>query len=151
MKCVTYDLSRIATVPLLVHPLRMHACTRRFVAFLIAFHRLGKAVQDFWPRVSCGLLQYDMSRSQSIMRIASTASPVSGAEVRLKMIELAEESRKVWSYHVLEHFARVVKARRVAKLEREVGRLQTELSMERQASAVRRGASSGGMRRSETM
>ena len=31
--------------------------------------------------VSLGALNYDMSRTHSIMRIATTASPVSGAEV----------------------------------------------------------------------
>jgi hypothetical protein len=31
--------------------------------------------------VSLGFLNYDMSRTHSIMRIATTASPVSGAEV----------------------------------------------------------------------
>jgi hypothetical protein len=32
--------------------------------------------------VSLGALTYDMSRTHSIMRIATTASPVSGAEVK---------------------------------------------------------------------
>ena len=57
------------------------ASLHRFVGFLVLFHAMGKAVQDFWPRVSCGLLRYDMSRTHSIMRIATTASPVSGMEV----------------------------------------------------------------------
>ena len=47
----------------------------------VLFHAMGKAVQDFWPLVSLGLLGYDMSRSQSIMRVATTASPVAGTEV----------------------------------------------------------------------
>ena len=38
------------------------------------------------------MLGYDMSRSQSIMRIATTASPVSGSDVRHKMLELAEQT-----------------------------------------------------------
>ena len=52
------------------------ASLQRFVGFAVLFHSMGKAVQDFWPRVSFGLLGYDMSRTQSIMRIATTASPV---------------------------------------------------------------------------
>ena len=56
---------------------------------------MAKSVQDFWPRVSFGYLGYDMSRSQSIMRIATTASPVSGSDVREKMIELGEETTKL--------------------------------------------------------
>merc|ERR1711965_1199701 len=65
------------------------ASLERFVAFLVMFHAMAKSVQDFWPRVSFGLLGYDMSRSQSIMRIATTASPVSGSDVRHKMLELS--------------------------------------------------------------
>ena len=54
---------------------------QRLVAFFVLFHKMAKDVQDFWPRVSFGVFGYDMSRSQSILRVASTASPVSGTEV----------------------------------------------------------------------
>ena len=64
------------------------ASLQRFIGFTVALHAMGKAVQDFWPRVSLGLLKYDMSRSQSMMRIASTASPVSGMEVRERAQQL---------------------------------------------------------------
>ena len=64
------------------------ASLQRFIGFAVALHAMGKAVQDFWPRVSLGLLRYDMSRSQSMMRIASTASPVSGMEVRERAQQL---------------------------------------------------------------
>jgi hypothetical protein len=37
--------------------------------------------QDWWPMVSLGFLNYDMSRTHSIMRVATTASPISGSEV----------------------------------------------------------------------
>eukprot|EP00966_Prymnesium_polylepis_P296498 6849723-Prymnesium_polylepis.1 len=43
------------------------ASLQRLVSFFVLFHAMGKAVQDFWPRVSFGLLGYDMSRSQSQM------------------------------------------------------------------------------------
>ena len=39
-------------------------------------------MQNFFARISFGLLGYRMDRSHSIMRIATTASPVSGAEIR---------------------------------------------------------------------
>jgi hypothetical protein len=52
------------------------ASMQRLVSFYVLFHEMGKTVQDFWPSVSFGLLGYDMSRTQSIMRIATTASPV---------------------------------------------------------------------------
>ena len=42
----------------------------------VMFHELGKRVQDFWPTWTLGYLGYDMSRTHSIMRIATTASPV---------------------------------------------------------------------------
>ena len=46
------------------------------------FYHLGKAVQDFWRLpLWLGQLSYDMSRTHSIMRVATTASPVSGMEV----------------------------------------------------------------------
>ena len=58
------------------------ASLNRLVGFMILFHRMAKIVQDFWPLVSFGMLGYDMSRTQSIMRVASTAAPVSGSDVR---------------------------------------------------------------------
>lgn len=45
-------------------------------------------MQSFFPKISFGLLGYRMDRTHSIMRIATTASPVSGADVREKMDEL---------------------------------------------------------------
>ena len=76
------------------------------------FHAMAKSVQDFWPKVSFGLLGYDMSRSQSIMRIATTASPVSGSDVRHKMLELAEETAMKFCASILQKsfFARRAKA-----------------------------------------
>ena len=43
----------------------------------------------FWPNWSLGALRYRMDRTHSIMRIATTASPVSGSEVRGQMYQLA--------------------------------------------------------------
>ena len=50
-------------------------------------------LQDWWGWVSFGLLGYEMDRTHSIMRIATTASPVSGAAIRGRMINLAIESQ----------------------------------------------------------
>jgi len=77
------------------------ASLERFVSFLVLFHSMGKRVQDWWPSVSCGLLGYDMSRSHSIMRIATTASPVSGADVRAKMIELADKTAGITAERII--------------------------------------------------
>ena len=53
----------------------------RYVAFLVLFHAMAL-------RVSCTsfpLPPWDLSRSQSILRVASTAAPVSGAEVAAQL------------------------------------------------------------------
>lgn len=64
------------------------ASMQRFVAMTVMFHQIGMRVQSFFPKISFGLLGYRMDRTHSIMRIATTASPVSGADVREKMEEL---------------------------------------------------------------
>ena len=106
------------------------ASLERFVGFLILFHRLGKRVQDFWPSVSCGMLGYDMSRSHSIMRIATTASPVSGSEGRIKMLELAEETRQLWAARLIQIFYRILRS----------DKANMELAMLRQMSQNMKGA-----------
>lgn len=64
------------------------ASMQRFVAMTVMFHQMGKRVQQFFPRISFGYWGYRMDRTHSIMRIATTASPVSGADVREQMLEL---------------------------------------------------------------
>lgn len=67
---------------------------QRLLGFCVLFHSLGEHVAAFWPRWSLGLLGYDMSRSQSIMRVATTASPVSGMEVRERMLSSRTETHR---------------------------------------------------------
>ena len=57
------------------------------------FHEMAAAVADFWSFVSFGFLGYRIDRTQSIMRVATTASPVSGADVRHMLIELRIQGR----------------------------------------------------------
>ncbi len=64
------------------------ASLQRFVALCVMFHQMGKRVQDFFPKYSFGIFGYKMNRTHSIMRIATTASPVSGDAVREQMEEL---------------------------------------------------------------
>eukprot|EP00985_Skeletonema_marinoi_P016293 scaffold8708_cov157-Skeletonema_marinoi.AAC.13 len=64
------------------------ASMQRFVAMTVMFHQMGSRVQQFFPNISFGYLGYRMDRTHSIMRIATTASPVSGADVRDRMVEL---------------------------------------------------------------
>jgi len=61
------------------------ASLQRFIAMTVMFHEMGHRVQQFFPRVSFGYLGYRMDRTHSIMRIATTASPVSGSDVRERM------------------------------------------------------------------
>merc|ERR1712226_1110993 len=68
------------------------ASLQRFVAMTVMFHQMGSRVQNFFARISFGLLGYRMDRTHSIMRIATTASPVSGAEVRDRMCHLAMQT-----------------------------------------------------------
>jgi len=51
------------------------ASLERYIAFLVLFHRMASTVASFWP------LNFDLSRSQSQLRIATTAAPISAAEV----------------------------------------------------------------------
>ena len=51
------------------------ASLERYVAFLVFFHAMAKRVASF------PLLPFDISRSQSQLRIATTAAPISAAEV----------------------------------------------------------------------
>ena len=57
------------------------ASLQRFVAMTVMFHQMGWRVERFFSKNSFGLLGYRMDRTHSIMRIATTASPVSGADV----------------------------------------------------------------------
>ena len=61
---------------------------QRLVAFYVMFHEMGKRVQEFWRLASFGLLSYNMDRTHSVMRVATTASPVSAIEVNERVMEL---------------------------------------------------------------
>ena len=69
------------------------ASMQRFVSMTVMFHQMGMRVQQFFPKISFGLLGYRMDRTHSIMRIATTASPVSGADVRDRMVEIRLRSK----------------------------------------------------------
>merc|ERR1739844_390668 len=58
---------------------------QRFVSMTVMFHQMGSQVESFFRRISFGLLGYRYDRTHSIMRIATTASPISGADVRERM------------------------------------------------------------------
>jgi len=70
------------------------ASMQRFVSMCVMFHELGKRVENFFSKLTFGILGYRYDRTHSIMRIATTASPVSGADVR-ERIHLLRLSTKV--------------------------------------------------------
>lgn len=82
-KVKTYTLVESQEFSMKLYEARI-ASLQRFVAMTVMFHQMGDRVQKFWPRVSFGYFGYRMDRTHSIMRIATTASPVSGAEVRAR-------------------------------------------------------------------
>jgi hypothetical protein len=54
---------------------RRYASLERYLAFLVVFHQMAASVAAFPP------LAFDISRSQSQLRVATTAAPISGAEL----------------------------------------------------------------------
>ena len=79
------------------------ASLQRFVAMCVIFHEMGSRVQAFFPSISLGFLGYRTDRTHSMLRIATTASPVSGADVR-------ERIERLQSIHVIEHATKVISA-----------------------------------------
>jgi len=84
------------------------ASMQRYVAMTVMFHQMGYRVERFFERISFGLLGYHMDRSHSMVRIATTASPVSGADVRDRMATLRLVNsvnravaviRRAWLHH----------------------------------------------------
>lgn len=99
------------------------ASLQRFVAMIVMFHQMGKRVQEFFQYISFGYLGYRMDRTHSIMRIATTASPVSGADVRQRMLYLQILKKVQHSANVISRAYLLHKARkatdRVKMLERQ--------------------------------
>ena len=52
-----------------------YASLERYLAFLVVFHAMAARVAAFPP------LRFDVSRSQSQLRVATTAAPISAAEL----------------------------------------------------------------------
>jgi len=55
-----------------------HASFERYIAFLVLFHEMAARVASFAP------LAFNISRSQSQLRVATTAAPISAAEIQEK-------------------------------------------------------------------
>jgi hypothetical protein len=78
------------------------ASLERFVSMCVMFRQIGSRVQCFFEKVSLGFLGYRMDRAHSIMRIVTTASPVSGADVRERMEALQVRTRIQNALRVIE-------------------------------------------------
>lgn len=111
------------------------ASLQRFVAMTVLFHQMGKRVQEFFVSISFGLLGYRMDRTHSIMRIATTASPVSGSDVRQRMLYLQLLKKVQHSIHIISHAYLKYK---IKKEEKRVRNMEKQLSgmreMEKQSS-----------------
>lgn len=104
------------------------ASLQRFVAMTVMFHQMGSRVQAFFPCISFGMLGYRVDRTHSIMRIATTASPVSGADVRQRMRILQLQKKVFHSIHVISVAWLQYKARkesnRIVRLEKKVSSME---------------------------
>jgi hypothetical protein len=112
------------------------ASLQRFVAMTVMFHQMGMRVETFFEKISFGFLGYRMDRTHSIMRIATTASPVSGADVKQQMRQLQLLKKVKHSIHVISV------AYLNCKAKKEKGRVE---ELERKASSV----GSAGITRAE--
>jgi hypothetical protein len=106
------------------------ASVQRFVAMTVLFHQMGKRVQEFFAKISFGLLGYRMDRTHSIMRIATTASPISGADVRQRMRQIQLLKKVQHSVHVIAvaylQFKVKKEKERVRELERNTSNRQLD-------------------------
>ena len=96
------------------------ASLQRFVSMTVLFHQMGKRVENFFARISLGFWSYRMDRTHSIMRIATTASPISGADVRnriehLRLLKKVQRSVDVISTAYLAYKERQMKRQRRQK------------------------------------
>ena len=64
------------------------ASLQRFVSMTVMFHQMGDRVERFFSKHTFGMMGYRKDRTHSIMRIATTASPISGADVRDRKREI---------------------------------------------------------------
>mmetsp|Transcript_19227 Transcript_19227/g.40477 ORF Transcript_19227/g.40477 Transcript_19227/m.40477 type:complete len:464 (-) Transcript_19227:64-1455(-) len=78
------------------------ASMQRFVAMCIFFHHISKRVERFFAKISFGFWAYRLDRTHSIVRIATTASPISGSDVRQRIERLRLLKKVLHSVHIIE-------------------------------------------------
>lgn len=94
----------------------------------------GKRVQDFFPKYSLGLMGYKMERTHSIMRIATTASPVSGDAVREQMQLLKTRARFINAANLIRDRWNVKQKERLRMLRKEYSMRAMDMSGNLQSS-----------------
>jgi hypothetical protein len=78
------------------------ASMQRYVVLCVLFHHIAKRVETFFAKISLGYWSYRIDRTHSIVRIATTASPISGSDVRNRIERLRLWKRVVKSVHIIE-------------------------------------------------
>ena len=78
---------------------------QRCVGFMVLFHAMANR-SPTWRVASAGVLGYDLSRTQSILRVATTACPTGGSEVRERMVALEAWSDERWAALVIQRLVR---------------------------------------------
>lgn len=99
-KDVDFTLARSQHFSQMLYESRI-ASLQRFVAMTVMFHQMGMRVQSFFEKYSLGVLGYRMDRTHSIMRIATTASPIGGSDVRQRMRHLQMLKKVTHSLNVI--------------------------------------------------
>ena len=107
---------------------------------------MGKRVQEFFVKISFGWWGYRMDRTYNIMRIATTASPVSGADVRQRMSHLRHLTKVDYLIDVIyvayRHYKERKEGKRIKELEHQAWRSRYSLpswnSQNRQAANLTR-------------
>ena len=139
MKEIDFGISRSQTFAMELFESRI-ASLQRFVAMTVMFHQMGRRVRDFFATISFGWLGYRMDRTHSIMRIASTASPISGSDVNNKMRQLAMLKKVQHSVHVIEtaylHFRAKKEINRVKDLEQRLSVQSSKDKIRRSIHAI---------------
>mmetsp|Transcript_2825 Transcript_2825/g.6181 ORF Transcript_2825/g.6181 Transcript_2825/m.6181 type:complete len:1521 (-) Transcript_2825:409-4971(-) len=123
------------------------ASMQRFVAMTVMFHEMGKKVENFFSKYTFGILGYRYDRTHSIMRIATTASPVSGADVRdrsrhLKLSTKIKRSLEVVSFAWLRYRQRqqeeAIRRSGYSKASRSIGHSARQIAPVGSARSTRR-------------
>ena len=112
------------------------ASLQRFVSMTVMFHQMGDRAQKFWRNVSFGYLGYRMDRTHSIMRIATTASPVSGAEVRDRRHFIALVTAFNNALGVIDNSGHILLSRRRTESYRLTSRQNSAARLSRQSSVA---------------